>query len=81
MKHHRNNLIETSFLDISFNFATEKYFTFRKANHQKVVYIDQQENFCNKEDFDKVKPVYETAGKDSGHFSSISFNDSNTPNP
>ena len=34
---------------------------------------------CNKEGFDKVKSVYESALKDSGHFSSISYN-SNTQN-
>ena len=34
---------------------------------------------CNKEEFDKVKPVYESALKDSGHFSSMSHN-SNTQN-
>ena len=34
---------------------------------------------CNKEGFDKVKSVYESALKDSGHFSSMSYN-SNTQN-
>ena len=34
---------------------------------------------CNKEEFDKVKSVYESALKDSGHFSSMSYN-SNTQN-
>ena len=35
---------------------------------------------CKKEKFNKVKHVYETALKDSGHFSSVSFNNSNTQN-
>ena len=34
---------------------------------------------CNKEEFDKVKSFYESALKDSGHFSSMSYN-SNTQN-
>ena len=34
---------------------------------------------CNKEEFNKVKSVYESALKDSGHFSSMSYN-SNTQN-
>lgn len=35
---------------------------------------------CNKEEFDKFQTVYETALKDSGYFSSMSFDDSNTQN-
>ena len=35
---------------------------------------------CNKEEFDKVKSVSESALKDSGHFSSMSYNNSNTQN-
>ena len=35
---------------------------------------------CNKEEFDKVKSVYEPALKDNGHFSSMSYNNSNTQN-
>ena len=34
---------------------------------------------CNKAEFDKVKSVYESAKKDSGHFSSMSYN-GNTQN-
>ena len=34
----------------------------------------------NKEELDKVKSVYESALKDSGHFSSMFYNNSNTPN-
>ena len=35
---------------------------------------------CNKEEFDKVKSGYESALKDSGHFSSMSYNNGNTQN-
>ena len=35
---------------------------------------------CNKEEFDKVKSVCESALKDSGHISSMSYNTSNTQN-
>ena len=35
---------------------------------------------CNKEEFDKVKSVYELALKDSGHFSLMSYSNSNTQN-
>ena len=35
---------------------------------------------CNKEEFNKVKSVYETALRDREHFSSMSFNNSNTQN-
>ena len=35
---------------------------------------------CDKKDFNKVESVNETAIKDSGHFSSMSYNNSNTQN-
>ena len=35
---------------------------------------------CNKEEFEEVQSVYETLLKDSGHFSSMSVNNSNTQN-
>ena len=35
---------------------------------------------CNKEEFDKIKSVYESALTDSGHFSSMSYNNSHTQN-
>ena len=35
---------------------------------------------CNKEELDKVKSVYESALKNSGHFSSMSYNNSNSQN-
>ena len=34
----------------------------------------------NKKEFEKVKSVYESALKDSGHFSSMSYNNGNTQN-
>ena len=36
--------------------------------------------FCNKKQIAKVESVYETAQKDTEHFSSMSFNKSNTQN-
>ena len=92
------NLIETDFLDVTFNLATKKYFPFRKANNTPL-YINAFSNHsptiikqlpkminkrisdssCNKEEFDKVKSVYESALKNSGHFSSTSYN-GNTQN-
>ena len=35
---------------------------------------------CNKEEFDKVKSAYQSALKDSGHFSLMSYNNDNTQN-
>ena len=35
---------------------------------------------CNKEEFDKIKSMYETALKESGYFSSMSSNNNNTQN-
>ena len=35
---------------------------------------------CNKEKFDKLKSIYESARKDSGHFLSMSYNNSNSQN-
>ena len=92
------NLIETDFLDVTFNLATKNYFPFRKANTP--LYINAFSNHplaiikqlpkmiskrisdlsCNKEEFDKVKSVYESVLKDSGHFSSMSYNNNNTQN-
>ena len=81
------NLIETDFLDVTFNPETKKYFPFRKAydtplfinafsKHPSTI-IKQLPKMisnwisdlsCNKEEFDKVKSVYKSALKDSGHF-------------
>ena len=93
------NLIDTDFLDVTFNLATKKYFPFRKANNTPL-YINAFSNHpptitkqlpqmikerilnlsCNKEEFDKVKSVYESGLKNNGHFSSMSYNNSNTRN-
>ena len=59
------NLIETDFLDVTFNLATKKYFPFLKANNTPL-YINAFSNhppinkkisdfFCNKEEFDKIE--------------------------
>ena len=91
------NLIETDFLDVTFNLATKKYFPFRKANNTPlynnafsnqpptiVIQLPKMINkrisdlSCNKEEFDKVKSVYKSARKDSRHFSSMSYDNSNT---
>ena len=93
------NLIETDFLDVTFNLAMTKYFPLRKANNiplyispfynhtptiikqlPKVINKRISDLSCDKEEFDKVKSVYESALKDSGNFSSISYNNSNTQN-
>ena len=93
------NLIDTDFLDVTFNLATKKYFPFRKANNTPL-YINAFSNHpptiikqlpqmikegilnlsCNKKEFDKVKSVYESGLKNNGHFSSMSYNNSNTRN-
>ena len=92
------NLIETDFLDVTFNLATKKYFPIRKTNNT-LLYINAFSNHpstiikqlpkminkrilnlsYNEEEFDKVKSIHESALKDSGHFSSVSYN-SNTQN-
>ena len=86
------NLIETGFLDVTFNLATKKYFLFRKASNTPL-YINVFSNIlptiikqllkmvnkrisdlsCNKEEFDKVRSVYESALKNGGHFLSMSY--------
>ena len=93
------NLIETDFLDVTFNLATEKYFAFRIANNTPL-YINAFSNHlrtiikkwpkmsnkrisdlsCNKEQFDNVKYGCESALKDNGHFSLMSYNNSNFQN-
>ena len=93
------NLFEVDFLDVTFNLATVKYFSFRKANNTPI-YINILSNHpptiikqlpkmanrrisnlsCNKEEFDEVNSLYETARKDSTRFSSMSFRNSNTQN-
>ena len=75
----KTNLIETDFLDVTFNFETKKYFPFRKANNTplcintfsndsptsikqlpKMINKRNSDLSCNKEEFDKVKFVYES---------------------
>ena len=46
----------------------------------KMIYKRISDLSCNKEEFDKVKSVCEPALKDTGHFSSLFFNNSNTQN-
>ena len=94
----KTNLIETDFLDITFNLA-KPYFPFRKANNTplytnafsnhppkiikqlpKMINKRISDLTCIKEELDKVKYVYESALKDSKHFSSVSYNTSNTQN-
>ena len=90
------NLIETEFLDVTFNLATKKYFPFRKANN-KPLYINaflnhppaiikQLPKMINKRISDLpwnkegCDKVNESAVKERGHFSSMSHNNSNTQN-
>ena len=80
------------FLDVIFNLATKKYFTFQKTNNTSLysnafsndplTIIKQLPEIinkriwdlpCNKEEFDKVKSVYKSALKDSGHFSAMQY--------
>ena len=46
----------------------------------KVITLRISDLPCKKENFNRVKYVYEIALKDSGHVSSVSFNKSNTQN-
>ena len=88
-------LIATDFLDVTFNLVIKKYFPFRKANNTliyinafspttikqlpKMINKRISDVSCNKEEFDKVKSVYESTLKESGHFSLMSYNN-NTQN-
>ena len=78
----KTNLIQTDFLDATFNFATKKHFPFQKTNNTPL-YINAFYNHppttikqlpkmmnkrisdlsCHKEEFDKVKSVWESALK------------------
>ena len=90
------NLISKQiFLDVTLNLVTRKYFPFQKANSTPL-YINTFSNHpptiikqlpkminkrsCSKEEFNKVKSVYDSALKDTRHFSSVSYNSSNTQN-
>ena len=91
----KTNLIETDFLDVTFNLVIKKYFPFWKANNTPL-YIDAfpptiikqlpkminkriSDVSCNKEEFGKVKSAYKSTLNESGHFSSMSYNN-NTQN-
>ena len=86
------NLIETDFLDVTFNLATGKFYPFRKPNNVPL-YINVKSNHpptiikdlptminkrlsdlsCNKEEFDKAKPLYEKSLQESGYKTSMSY--------
>ena len=86
------NLIETDFLDVTFNLATGKFFPYRKPNNIPL-YINVKSNHppsiikyfpkminkrlsdlsCNKEDFDKAKPLYKKSQHQSGYKTSMSY--------
>ena len=79
------NLIETNFLDVSFNLEMEKSFPYRKPNNTPL-YIQSESNHppsitkqlpsmsnrrtsnlsCNENEFNKAKPIYASALKNSG---------------
>ena len=79
------NLIETPFLDVSFNLEMENFFPYRKPNNTPL-YIHCESNqpasiskqlpsitnrrisnlSCNENEFNKAKPIYESALKNSG---------------
>ena len=86
------NLIETDFLDVTFNLTTGKFFPNRKPNNIPL-YINVKSNHppsiikdlpkminkglsdlsCNKEEFDKAKPLYEKSLHESGYKTSMSY--------
>ena len=86
------NLIETDFLDVTFNLTTGKFFPYRKPNNIPL-YINVKSNHppsiikdlpklinrrlsdlsCNKEEFDKAKPLYEKSLHESGYKTSMSY--------
>ena len=85
------NLIETDFLDVTFNLTTGIFFPFRKPNNVPL-YINAKSNdpwtiikdlpkminkrlsklSCNKDEFDKVKLLYEKSLQVSGYKTSMS---------
>ena len=87
-----NNLIETDFLDVTFNLTSGKFFPHRKPNNTPL-YINVKSNHppsiikdlpkminkrlsdlsCNKEEFDKAKPLYEKSLHESGYKTSMSY--------
>ena len=86
------NLVETDFLDVTFNLDTGKYFPFTKLNNN-LIYIHAKSNHpssiikdlpnmvnkrlsdfsYNEEEFNKAKPLYENALKDSRFNTSIKY--------
>ena len=86
------NLIETDFLDVSFNLEMEKNFPYRKPN-STLLYIHSESNhppsitkelpsmtnrrisnlLCNQNEFNKAKPLYESALKNSEFNYSMKF--------
>ena len=86
------NLFETDFLDVTFNLATGKFFSFRKPNNQ-LLYINAKSNHplnilsdlpsmikkrlsdlsCNEEEYEKAKPLYETALNESGYKTTLAY--------
>ena len=80
------------FLDVTFNLATGKFYSFRKPNNQRL-YINAKSNHplnilrdlrsminkrlsdlsCNKEDYEKAKPMYETALNESGYKATLTY--------
>ena len=86
------NLIETDFLDVSFNLEMEKRSPYRKPNNT-LLYIHSESNHppfitkqlpsmanrrisnlsCNENEFNKAKPLYELALKNSGFKYSMKF--------
>ena len=86
------SLIETDFLDVTFNLTTGKFFPYRKPNNIPL-YINVKSNHppsiikdlpkminkrlsdlsCNKEEFDKAKPLYEKSLHESGYKTSMSY--------
>ena len=86
------NLIETDFLDVTFNLTSGKFFPYRKPNNIPL-YINVKSNHppsiikdlpkminkrlsdlsCNKEEFDKAKPLYEKSLHESGYKISMSY--------
>ena len=86
------NLLETDFLDVTFNLVTGKFFPFRKLNNQPL-YINAKSNHpptilrdlpnminkrlsdlsCNEEEYEKAKPLYETALNESGYKTTLTY--------
>ena len=73
------SLDKTDFLDVTFNLKTGKYFQFRKPNNNPL-YINYKsinkriyDLSCHEEEFNKTKPLYENALKESGYTTSLKY--------